>query len=152
METIKLITLTRGGRTPPIPAYQTDGAAAMDLHAFLEADFTLMPMQRHAFPTGLCMQIPVGFMGLVFARSGLATLHGITMANGVGVIDSDYRGEVLVSLINTSGTPFTVRDGDRIAQFLLSPAPRFCFEEAEALDSTGRGDGGFGSTGIAQTT
>ena len=150
METIKLLPITRQGRTPVTPAYQTAGAAAMDLHAFLEAPITLEPGARALIPTGLCMEIPAGYGGFILARSGLSTRHGITMANGVGLIDSDYRGEVHVSLANRGDVPYTITDGERIAQFVLLATPTFAFAEADALSDTARGTGGFGSTGMSK--
>jgi len=150
METIKLLPITRQGRRPSVPAYQTAGAAAVDLHAFLEAPVTLLPGQRAVIPTGLCMEIPPGYGGFILARSGLSTRHGVTMANGVGLIDSDYRGEVHVSLANRGDAPYTIVDGERIAQFALLRTPAFVFEEVDDLSETARGAGGFGSTGASK--
>lgn len=140
--------IERGGRMAPLPAYQTAGAAAMDVHAFLEAPVTILPGARALIPTGLCCAVPQGYAMLLLARSGLSVKQGICLANGVGLIDSDYRGEVQVGLLNTSDQPFTVRDGDRIAQMLLTPVPAFALEVRDALDETDRGAGGFGSTRI----
>jgi dUTP pyrophosphatase len=151
MAIIKIVPLTRDGRTAALPAYQTAGAAAVDLCAFLQGALTLLPGQRHAVPTGLCMEIPPGYGGFVLARSGLATRFGLTMANGVGLIDSDYRGEVLVSLTNAGDAPFILHDGDRIAQFVLLQTPAITFLPVESLSPTARGDQGFGSTGRNNT-
>lgn len=147
--TLQICPLERAGKKPALPAYQTDGAAAQDLHAFLpEGDMTVEPGARALIPTGLTMAVPRGFGGFVLARSGLAAKSGIALANGVGLIDSDYRGEVKVAVVNLSDKPFTVRDGDRIAQFLLLPTPLFRVLETEALEETARGAGGFGSTKV----
>ena len=147
METLKVTRISRQGRLPQLPAYQTDGAAAMDLRAFLPAPITLAPGQREKIPTGICIETPAGFAALILARSGIAARCGIGLCNGVGLIDSDYRGELIVSLINHGQEPFVVADGDRIAQLMLTPAPMFRLVES-ALSDTARGDGGFGSTGV----
>ena len=136
------------GRLAPLPAYQTAGAAALDLCAFLTEPVTLAPGERKAIPTGLAIELPPGHAGLVLARSGLATRSGIALANGVGLIDEDYRGELLCSLINQSQTPFRIEDGDRVAQLLVVPIARVDVLPCEALSNTGRGEGGFGSTGV----
>lgn len=140
--------LERDGRMPALPAYQTEGAAAMDIHAFLEAPVTIGPGSRALIPTGLCCAVPRGYAMLLLARSGLAVKQGICLANGVGLIDSDYRGELRVGLLNTSDKPFTVYDGDRIAQMLLTPVPAFALELCDVLEDTPRGAGGFGSTKV----
>lgn len=140
--------IERNGRVAPLPAYQTAGAAAMDVHAFLDAPVTIAPGGRALIPTGLCYAVPQGYAMLLLARSGLSIKQGICLANSVGLIDSDYRGEVQVGLLNTSDVPFTVRDGDRIAQMLLTAVPAFSLELRESLDETERGAGGFGSTKV----
>lgn len=145
---LEIKLLERNGRTPSLPAYQTDGAAAMDLAAFLEEPVTLPPGGRALIPTGLCVAVPEGYAMLLLARSGLAVRQGICLANGVGLIDSDYRGEIQVGLLNTSDQPFTLGDGDRIAQMLLTPVPKVQLNLREALSDTARGAGGFGSTHI----
>jgi dUTP pyrophosphatase len=138
----------RNGRKAPLPAYQTAGAAAMDVHAFLDEPVTIQPGCRALIPTGLCYAVPQGFAMLLLARSGLSIKQGICLANSVGLIDSDYRGEVQVGLLNTSNVPFTVHDGDRIAQFLLMGVPKVEVFQCDTLDETARGTGGFGSTGV----
>ena len=131
-----------------VPAYATAGAAAADLCAVLDAPLTLAPMQRTLVPTGLAIELPgPECVALVYARSGLSIKHGLCMANGVGVIDSDYRGECTVALYNQSAVPQTVEPGERIAQLVVTACLRPAFAEAEALDETVRGAGGFGSTG-----
>ena len=128
-----------------LPGYATDGAAGMDVVS-AEA-LTLAPGARHAVATGLALAIPVGFEVQVRPRSGLALKHGITVPNTPGTIDSDYRGELKVILINHGREPFEVRRGDRIAQLVLAPVTRATWLVAEELDETVRGEGGFGSTG-----
>lgn len=128
-----------------LPAYATGGAAGMDVLA--AEDVTLAPASRHAVATGLAVAIPPGFEIQVRPRSGLALKHGITVPNTPGTIDSDYRGEVKVILINHGAEAFKVRRGDRIAQLVLAPVTRASWLKVEELDETHRGEGGFGSTG-----
>ena len=149
--TIEIKILSRGGKTAQAPQYKTSGAAAADLSAFLEADAVIPPGQIRMIPTGICIAVPQGLAALVLARSGLALKQGICLANGVGLIDSDYRGEIQVGLLNTSIETFVVRDGDRIAQLMLTPAPMAVFCVKEELSETERGSGGFGSTGVSLT-
>lgn len=131
-----------------VPAYATPGAAAADLCAVLDEPLTLAPMQRTLVPTGLAIELPdASCVALVYARSGLSIKHGLCMANGVGVIDSDYRGECFVALHNDSNEERTVRHGDRIAQLVLLPFLPMEFEQVDTLPETVRGEGGFGSTG-----
>ena len=131
-----------------VPAYATPGAAAADLCAVLDAPLTVAPMQRVLVPTGLAIELPGAHsVALVYARSGLSIKHGLCMANGVGVIDSDYRGECFVALHNDSNEERTVRHGDRVAQLVLLPFLPMEFEQVDTLPETVRGDGGFGSTG-----
>lgn len=131
-----------------LPAYQTPGAAAMDLAALLEEPLTVAPRALVSIPTGLAIALPdAGWVALIFARSGLGIKHGIALSNGVGVIDSDYRGEIRVGLTNLSDTPYTVQPGDRIAQLAVMPVVQAELERVDSLDDTGRGTGGFGSTG-----
>ena len=131
-----------------VPQYATPGAAAADLCAVLDTPLTLAPMQRALVPTGLAIELPgPACVALVYARSGLSIKHGLCMANGVGVIDSDYRGEIRVGLTNLSDTPYTVQPGDRIAQLAVMPVVQAELERVDSLDDTGRGTGGFGSTG-----
>jgi dUTP pyrophosphatase len=131
----------------PLPRYQTDGAVGLDLLADIDGEWTLLPMERRAIPTGLALALPEGFEGQVRPRSGLALRHGVTCLNTPGTIDSDYRGEVQVILANLSNTPFTVRRGERIAQLVVAPVVRAALVEVEVLPTTTRGSGGFGSTG-----
>ncbi len=135
----------------PLPAYETAQAAGMDLRAAVPGDspLTLHPGDRHAVPTGLCLAIPPGFEGQVRPRSGLALRQGVTCLNAPGTVDADYRGEVMVILINLGAEAVTVRRGDRIAQLLISPVVQADLAEVADLDATARGAGGFGSTGEA---
>jgi dUTP pyrophosphatase len=132
-----------------LPSYETVGAAGMDLRAAVPDDrpLLILPGRRAAVPTGLTMEIPGGFEGQVRPRSGLALKHGVTCLNAPGTIDSDYRGEVKVILINLGDEDFLVTRGMRIAQFILAPVTRAAVEERFTLGSTTRGAGGFGSTG-----
>ena len=133
----------------PLPAYETAGAAGMDLRAAIPEDepIVLRPGARFAVPTGLAFALPDGFEGQVRPRSGLAARHGVTQVNTPGTIDADYRGEVKVILINLGEEDFTIRRGDRIAQLVIAPVTRAGWAEVESLDDTARGAGGFGSTG-----
>ncbi len=133
----------------PLPAYETPGSAGMDLRAALPEDepMTLRPGARALVPTGLCMAIPLGFEVQVRPRSGLAAKHGVTCLNTPGTIDSDYRGEVKVILINLGGEDFVIRRGERIAQLIVAPVAQAAWLETDSLDETARGAGGFGSTG-----
>ena len=137
------------GKDLPLPAYETAHAAGMDLRAAVpEAEpITLRPGDRQAVPTGLSMAIPPGFEGQVRPRSGLALRSGVTCLNAPGTVDADYRGEVKVILINLGSDDFVVRRGERIAQLLIAPVTQASWRETSALDETGRGEGGFGSTG-----
>ena len=137
------------GEGLPLPAYETPHAAGMDLRAAVaeDAPLTLRPGDRHAVPTGLCVAIPPGFEGQVRPRSGLALRHGVTCLNAPGTVDADYRGEVQVILINLGADDFVVRRGERIAQLLIAPVVQAAWREADALEATQRGEGGFGSTG-----
>ena len=131
-----------------LPRYATPGAAGMDLCACLSERVTLAPGERALIPTGLAVSIPRGYVGLVFARSGLAVKQGVALSNGVGVIDWDYRGEVKVGLVNLGRETFTVEHGARIAQMVVLPVEQMTLREVAELDDTDRGAGGFGSTGI----
>jgi dUTP pyrophosphatase len=134
-----------------VPAYQSAGAAGLDLHAALDAPMTLEPGAIAIVPTGLALAIPAGFEGQVRPRSGLASKHGITVPNAPGTIDSDYRGELKVALINLGRAPFVVEHGMRVAQLVIAPVARATLVEQEDLGDTARGAGGFGSTGVATT-
>lgn len=130
-----------------LPGYATEGAAGMDALAAVEAPLTLAPGARAAVPTGLRMAVPPGYELQVRPRSGLALNQGVTVANAPGTVDSDYRGEVKVILVNLGDAPFVIERGARIAQFVLAPVTRAAWDEAGPLDDTARGSGGFGSTG-----
>ena len=131
----------------PAPSPASPGSAGCDLRAALGEELVLQPGARAAVPTGLVVEIPPGWEGQVRPRSGLALRHGVTLPNAPGTIDSDYRGEVQVLLQNLGDAPFTVRRGDRIAQLVLARVEAVEWVEAEELSETGRGEGGFGSTG-----
>lgn len=131
----------------PLPAYATPGAAGMDIVAAVDLPVMLAPGARMAVPTGLAMAIPHGFEVQVRPRSGLALKHGLTVANAPGTIDSDYRGEVMVLLVNLGAEPVLIERGQRIAQLVAAPVTRAAMVVADSLDATARGQGGFGSTG-----
>jgi len=137
------------GADLPLPAYETAGSAGMDLRAAVpeDAPLTLAPGARALVPTGLKIALPPGHEAQVRPRSGLALKHGVTCVNSPGTIDADYRGEVGVILINHGSDPFVVRRGERIAQMVVAPVLQVALVEAETLDETARGAGGFGSTG-----
>ena len=141
---MKIRMISRSGF---FPSYETEGAAGMDVRAYIEAPVTLNPGERALIPTGLFMEIEPGFEVQLRARSGLAIRHGICLANGIGTIDSDYRGEVKVALINLGQEPFTVQSGDRIAQMVAAAYIRAEVVPATELADSARGSGGFGSTG-----
>ena len=136
----------------PLPGYATAGAAGLDLMAAIAEPATIAPGARALVPTGLVFQLPEGFEGQVRPRSGLALRHGVTVLNAPGTVDSDYRGEVSVVLVNHGAEPFTLRRGDRIAQLVVAPVTRVVLAEVAELDETARGEGGYGSTGIALAT
>ncbi|MFL5319516.1 MAG: dUTP diphosphatase [Myxococcaceae bacterium] len=131
----------------PFPQYQTQLAAGMDLLADIDQEIPLAPMGRAAIPTGLAFELPAGYEGQVRPRSGLALRQGLTVLNSPGTVDADYRGEVQVILVNLSDVPVTIKRGDRIAQFIISPVTRATLIEVQDLSATARGEGGFGSTG-----
>ena len=130
-----------------LPAYQTPGSAAADLSACIKAPVTLGPGERRVIPTGFAMMLPPGFEAQIRARSGLSSKYGIAMANGIGTIDADYRGEVGVILINLGQEPFTVEPGMRIAQMAVVRCDQAVWHEVDELETTARGEGGYGSTG-----
>jgi dUTP pyrophosphatase len=130
-----------------VPAYQTEHAAGLDLHACLEAPVTLAPGDIAMIPCGFAMAVPHGFEASVRPRSGLSTKFGISMPNAPGTVDSDYRGEMMVPLINLGRAAFTVEHGMRVAQMVIAPVARAAVREVDELDGTARGQGGFGSTG-----
>ena len=131
-----------------VPSYQSDGASGADIRALLEKELVIAPGARALVPTGLRLQIPRGLEAQVRPRSGLAARHGISVLNAPGTIDSDYRGEVQVILVNLGHEEFRIRSGDRIAQLVFSPVVRVSFQARPLIDETARGSGGFGSTGI----
>lgn len=131
-----------------LPVYQTSGASGLDLRAWLQEPLTIKPMGRKLIPTGLYMAIPLGFEAQVRPRSGLAIKKGLTVVNAPGTIDSDYRGEVMVALINLSEEEQVITDGERIAQLIVAKHERVAWEEVANLDETTRNTGGFGSSGV----
>lgn len=131
-----------------LPAYETKGSAGVDLQAYVESPVVLKPLERALVPTGISIELPEGYEAQVRARSGLAIKHGISLVNGIGTIDSDYRGEIKVILINLGDKEFTVNSGDRIAQMVFIKHEQAEFELAEELGTTERGAGGFGHTGV----
>lgn len=131
-----------------LPAYATSQSAGMDLRANIDAPIILQPMERRLVPTGLYIALPEGFEAQVRPRSGLALKHGLTVLNSPGTIDADYRGEIMVLLINFSKEPFTINDGERIAQMVVARHEQAEFIEVEVLDETERGEGGYGHTGV----
>lgn len=130
-----------------LPTYGSEYAAGADLYACIDADVTVQPHATVVIPTGLALELPVGYAGLIYARSGLATKKGLAPANKVGVVDCDYRGEVKVALHNHSDIPQTVAVGERVAQLVITPYITAEFVAADELSATARGAGGFGSTG-----
>jgi dUTP pyrophosphatase len=129
------------------PRYMSAEAAGMDLSSAADGPVRVDPGARVGVPTGLALEIPAGFEGQVRPRSGLAIRHGVTVVNAPGTIDSDYRGEIVVLLVNLGAEPYTIAPGDRVAQLVIAPVTRCVLEEVAELDETGRGDGGFGHTG-----
>jgi dUTP pyrophosphatase len=131
----------------PLPRYQSELAAGLDLQADIDEDLPLGPLERRAIPTGLALELPPGYEVQIRPRSGLALKHGITCLNSPGTVDADYRGEVHALLVNLSNVPFVVRRGDRIAQLVVAEVRRAEFLEVSELSPSSRGEGGFGSTG-----
>jgi len=132
----------------PLPQYETEGSAGMDIRAFIPAKVSLQPMERKLIPTGLYLEIPQGYEGQIRPRSGLALKKGISIPNSPGTIDSDYRGELKILLINLSNEGVEIAPAERIAQLVVAPCARVSWQMAEILDETGRNIGGFGSTGV----
>lgn len=141
------VRILPNGEGLDLPTYATVDAAGADLRAAIHGSSILEPMQRLVVPCGFAMALPIGWEVQVRPRSGLAVKHGITVLNGPGTIDADYRGEVMVPLINLGDQPFTIRRGERIAQMVLAPVHRVEWQTVDVLDDTERGQGGFGSTG-----
>lgn len=131
-----------------LPQYETEGSAGMDIRAYMDEPVTLLPGERALIPTGLFMEIPIGYEVQIRARSGLAAKYGIGLTNGIGTIDSDYRGEIKVSLINWGQESYTVKNGDRIAQMVVARYEQAVLERTDELSETARGQGGFGHTGV----
>ncbi len=136
-----------GNEDLPLPAYMSRGASGMDLYAAVENEVTIKPGEIRLIPTGIQVAIPVGFEGQIRPRSGLALKHGLSIVNSPGTVDSDYRGEVGVILINQGEKSFSIRRGDRIAQLVISPVVQAELEPVEELENTSRDQGGFGHTG-----
>ena len=133
--------------THPLPAYETAHAAGMDLRAFTPVQITIKPLQRLLVPTGLHIELPIGYEAQIRPRSGLAFKHGIGIVNSPGTIDADYRGEIKVLLVNLSDTEFVINDGDRIAQMVIAKHETISWEAVDELSDTARGAGGYGHTG-----
>jgi dUTP pyrophosphatase len=144
---VKVVRVANRGEALPLPRYQTEGSVGADLCADLEHPLQLRPMQRALVPTGFSIEIPPGYEGQIRPRSGLALRSGLSMPNPPGTIDSDYRGEVCVLMINFGEEPVEIRRGDRVAQLVIAPVAHVRFEEADSLSETRRGEGGFGHTG-----
>jgi dUTP pyrophosphatase len=146
---VKFRVVSEHFRPEYLPKYATDGAAGMDLHACIDAPLTLQPGDRVRVPTGIAIQLPdAGTVALVYARSGLAWKYGLALPNGVGVIDSDYTGELQVLLCNFGANPVVIHPGDRIAQVVFAPVFQAILRPVDRFMETARGEGGFGSTGV----
>ena len=141
---MKLKVKSLGGR---VPKYETQGSAGMDLSACISGPVTILPGKRALIPTGIAIELPEGYEAQVRARSGLAVKHGIGLVNGIGTVDSDYRGEIKIPVINWGEEPFVINDGDRIAQLVIAKYEKAEIRESAGLSDTARGEGGFGSTG-----
>lgn len=137
--------VNKSGR--PLPFYATELSAGMDLYANLDSPVTLSPLERTMVPTGIFISLPEGYEAQIRPRSGLASKHGISVLNSPGTVDADYRGEIKVILVNLSNEPFDIVPGERIAQMVVAKHEHVTWKEVDALDTTGRGEGGFGSTG-----
>ena len=145
MQSVTINIINNSSNT--LPAYETIGSAGMDLRANLEEPVKLQPMQRALIPTGLFIELPLGYEAQVRPRSGLAIRHGITCLNSPGTVDSDYRGELKIILINLSNEAFTILHGERIAQMIFQPVAKAEWQEVKVLNESKRGEGGFGHTG-----
>lgn len=146
MDRIKVKIINKSGNQ--LPEYETPMSAGMDVRACLEKTLVVAPMERVLVPTGLRVQLPVGYEMQIRPRSGLALKHGITLANSPGTVDADYRGEIGIIVINLSAEPFEISNGDRICQMVITQYTRVEWETVERIDETVRGDGGFGHTGV----
>ena len=140
---VKIVNKSRN----PLPQYETAQSAGMDVRADIESPIVLKPLERVLVHTGLYVSLPAGYELQVRPRSGLAIKHGITVLNSPGTVDADYRGELMTILVNLSSEPYEIKPGERIAQYIVAKHERVEWEETDALDETGRGTGGFGSTG-----
>lgn len=149
METIDVkIKFLENNTEKKMPFYATSGSAGMDLTACIDEEITLKPLERRLVPTGIAIKLPnAGYGAFIFARSGLATKKGITLSNCVGVVDSDYTGEIKVGLVNLSNEEYILTPGERIAQLVVIPVAHVNFSVSDELENTERGSGGFGSTG-----
>lgn len=145
------VKITKLKENAILPAYQTEHAAGMDLHACLDTSVTVQPMERINIPTGLSIELPPGYESQIRARSGLSIKYGMTMVNGVGTIDGDYRGEYGVLMINLGSEPFIVEPDMRVAQLVIAKYEHVAWDQVDSLSQTERGAGGFGSTGDALT-
>lgn len=145
--TVEKVRFKKLSENAVVPSYGTAYSAGADLYSAMQENVIIAPETTKFIKTGIAIEIPEGLVGLIYARSGMACKKGLAPANKVGVIDSDYRGEIIVALYNHSDSSVTVASGDRIAQLVLTPYIKADFEEADELDDTVRGDGGFGSTG-----
>lgn len=141
---MKIKLITKSGN---IPEYKTKGSSGMDLKAAISEDMTLLPMERRLIPTGIFIEIPQGYEGQVRARSGLSIKHGICLINGIGTIDSDYRGELKIPLVNLGNEPFKISNGDRIAQLVIMKYEKADIDIVTEISESTRGEGGFGHTG-----
>jgi len=144
MDPVRVKILKEGAK---LPTYGTAQAAGADLYACLQTPVEIAPGETAFIPTGIALEVPVGCAGLIYARSGMACKRGLAPANKVGVVDSDYRGEIIVALHNHGGSSQTVENGERVAQFVITPVLTPAYEVAEELSGTARNQGGFGSTG-----
>ena len=145
MQTVSVRIINKSANE--LPGYQTEHSAGMDLRAHLAETTTLPPGQRKLIPTGLFIELPEGYEAQIRPRSGLALKHGITVLNSPGTVDADYRGEIMVLLINLSDVPFAIENGERVAQMIVSPYQQVRWQAVDALTETQRGAGGYGSTG-----
>lgn len=146
MDRLKVKIINHSGN--PLPAYGTISSAGMDVRAYIKAPIIVNPMQRVLVPTGLRVQLPQGYEMQIRPRSGMALRHGITLANSPGTVDADYRGEIGVIVINLSDQPFTINDGDRICQMVITRYSHIEWEQVDNIGETVRGSGGFGHTGV----
>ena len=144
----EIFNITKLNKAAIVPIYQTENASGMDLHACLDAPKTIQPMERVMIPTGLAIELRPGFEAQIRARSGLSIKNGITMVNGIGTIDADYRGEINILIINLGTEPFVVEPNMRIAQMVIARYENVILQEVDSLNITNRGDGAYGSTGV----